>query len=287
MRIRFTSPHPKDFPVGLLELIRSRPNICKSIHIPVQSGSSYILERMRRGYTREAYLDLISQIRDILPECSLSSDFIVGFCGEREEDHQDTLSLVRAVGYDQAFMFAYSLREKTHAHRNYEDDVPAGVKKRRLQELIETFHQSSSQKNLNEVGSFQLVLIEGTSKRSEQELQGRTDTNKRVVFPNGLFPNSIQQYLNDKFQSDNNNNNNNNNNNQNNQNNDENHNLSPLKVGDYVLVRIDSSTSISFRGTALCKTTITEHHTQRLSLPTLVKNVSGFNRSTATSSLES
>lgn len=139
VRFRFTSPHPKDFPdevltpsplllllsthavvpEQLLYVIRDLPNVCKSLHIPAQSGSTRVLERMRRGYTREAYLSLIDHIRSIIPDIALSSDFISGFCGETEEDHQDTLSLLRSVQYDQAFMFAYSLREKTHAHRNY------------------------------------------------------------------------------------------------------------------------------------------------------------------------
>lgn len=120
MRIRFTSPHPKDFKDDLLHLIASRPNIAKCIHVPAQSGSSSVLERMRRGYTREAYLDLIKRAREIIPGIALSSDFIAGFCEETEEEHQDTLSLLREVEFDDAFMFAYSLREKTPAHRfNY------------------------------------------------------------------------------------------------------------------------------------------------------------------------
>ncbi|GFY80330.1 methylthiotransferase [Actinidia rufa] len=141
MRFRYTSPHPKDFPDELLYVMRDRYNICKSIHLPAQTGSSTVLERMRRGYTREAYLDLVQKIRRIIPDVGLSSDFICGFCGETEEEHKDTLSLVKAVGYDMAYMFAYSMREKTHAHRNYIDDVPDAVKQRRLTELIDAFRE--------------------------------------------------------------------------------------------------------------------------------------------------
>ncbi|KAJ0451700.1 putative tRNA-2-methylthio-N(6)-dimethylallyladenosine synthase [Helianthus annuus] len=143
IRFRYTSPHPKDFPDELLYIMRDRHNVCKNIHLPAQSGNSNMLERMRRGYTREAYLELVSKIRSIIPDVGLTSDFICGFCEETEEEHQDTLSLVRAVGYDMAYMFAYSMREKTHAHRNYTDNVPEEVKQRRLTELIEAFREST------------------------------------------------------------------------------------------------------------------------------------------------
>jgi len=120
MRVRFTSPHPKDFPDDLLDLIRERPNICNSLHMPAQSGSSRVLSLMRRGYTREAYIELVDRVRARIPGVSISTDMISGFCGETEDDHQDTLALMNHVGYEHAFMFAYSQREKTHAHRNYQ-----------------------------------------------------------------------------------------------------------------------------------------------------------------------
>ncbi|XP_021908298.1 CDK5RAP1-like protein, partial [Carica papaya] len=185
MRFRYTSPHPKDFPDELLYLMRDRHNICKYIHLPAQTGSSTVLERMRRGYTREAYLDLIQKIRRIIPDVGISSDFICGFCGETEEEHEDTLSLIKSVGYDMAYMFAYSMREKTHAHRNYVDDVPDDVKQRRLAELIEAFRESTGQCFDSQVGTIQLVLVEGPNKRAPQtELIGKSDRGHRVSFVN-------------------------------------------------------------------------------------------------------
>ena len=133
VRFRFTSPHPKDFPAHLLELIADRPNICNQLHLPAQSGSDRVLERMRRGYTAEAYLELVQRARGIIPGVALSSDFIAGFCGESEEEHEHTLDLIRAVGYDQAYLFAYSLRDRTHAAHKLQDDVPLDIKQRRLQ----------------------------------------------------------------------------------------------------------------------------------------------------------
>lgn len=183
MRFRYTSPHPKDFPDELLYLMRDRHNICKYIHLPAQTGSSTVLERMRRGYTREAYLDLVQKIREIVPQMGISSDFICGFCGETEEEHEDTLSLVRTVGYDMAYMFAYSMREKTHANRNYDDDVPEEVKQRRLSELIEAFRESTGQCYDSQIGSIQLVLVEGPNKRApDTELIGKSDRGHRVSF---------------------------------------------------------------------------------------------------------
>ncbi|MCO5581599.1 hypothetical protein L7F22_035487 [Adiantum nelumboides] len=188
MRFRFTSPHPKDFPDELLYLMGERPNVCKHVHLPAQSGSSRILERMRRGYTREAYLSLVERIRTILPNSSLSSDFIAGFCGESEEDHAQTLSLIKMVGYDMAYMFAYSLREKTHAHRKYEDDVPEAVKQRRLAEVIETFRASSVPRFESQIGSTQLVLVTGPSKRNSRDWLGLNDQGRKVLFPSKPIP---------------------------------------------------------------------------------------------------
>ncbi|HLR31124.1 MAG TPA: MiaB/RimO family radical SAM methylthiotransferase, partial [Fodinibius sp.] len=182
MRLRFSSPHPKDFPEELLESISERPNLCNYIHIPAQSGSNEVLERMRRPYTRERYLDLVQTMRDIIPGLTLSTDIITGFCDETEEEHQDTLSLMAEVKYDLAYMFAYSERGRTLAQRKYEDNVPEKIKKRRLSEIIE--QQMSIQEELNkkEIGRRHLVLAEGTSKRSDEQFRGRTDTNKMVVF---------------------------------------------------------------------------------------------------------
>ncbi|KAJ9703588.1 hypothetical protein PVL29_005073 [Vitis rotundifolia] len=189
MRFRYTSPHPKDFPDELLYLMRDRYNVCKSIHLPAQSGSSTVLERMRRGYTREAYLDLVQKIRRIIPDVGITSDFICGFCGETEEEYADTISLVKAVGYDMAYMFAYSMREKTHAHRNYVDDVPDNIKQRRLAEMIEVFRESTGQCYDSQIGTVQLVLVEGPNKRApDTELIGKTDRGHRVSFKNTPVP---------------------------------------------------------------------------------------------------
>ncbi|KAL8477840.1 hypothetical protein ACS0TY_029944 [Phlomoides rotata] len=231
LRFRYTSPHPKDFPDELLYVMRDRYNICKSIHLPAQSGSSTVLEKMRRGYTREAYLDLVKKIRTIIPDIGLSSDFICGFCGETEEDHQETLTLIREVGYDMAYMFAYSMREKTHAHRNYVDDVPDSVKQRRLTELIEAFRESTGQCFDSKVGSIQLVLVEGPNKRApDTELIGKSDRGHRVSFTNLAIPDKVN---NDK--------------------------RNPV-VGDYVEVHIVKSTRASLHGHALAITNLSSFY---------------------------
>eukprot|EP00605_Chrysophyceae_sp_TOSAG23-4_P002133 GSChrysophyteH1.ASY1.ANO1.2360.1 assembled CDS len=187
LRIRFTSPHPKDFPFELLSVIASRDNLCKSLHMPAQSGSTEVLKRMRRGYSRESYIELVERAREMIPGVTISTDMITGFCGETEEEHQETLSLMELIGYDQAFMFAYSERGRTHAAHKLKDDVPEEVKIRRLQEVIEVYRRKLKAKNSREE-TFQqrLVLIEGPASRSTPELPlltGRTDGNKRVVFP--------------------------------------------------------------------------------------------------------
>mmetsp|Transcript_574 Transcript_574/g.1242 ORF Transcript_574/g.1242 Transcript_574/m.1242 type:complete len:827 (-) Transcript_574:289-2769(-) len=191
LRVRFTSPHPKDYPPSLLSLMAERPNICNHLHMPAQSGSSTVLERMRRGYSREAYLELIDDVRQAIPDVAISSDFITGFCGETEEEHLETLSCMEQVQFDQAFMFAYSMRGKTHAHRTMEDDVPADVKQRRLNEIIDCFRRNCQLRNEEvDVGKLRLVLVEGEAKRSTAENRqwsGRTDQNKRVVFASGAF----------------------------------------------------------------------------------------------------
>ncbi|EAL63904.1 hypothetical protein DDB_G0287079 [Dictyostelium discoideum AX4] len=186
IRIRFTSPHPKDFPDDLLELIKNQPNICKQLHIPAQSGSSKVLESMRRGYTRESYIELIDTIKRVLPGCAISSDFISGFCGESDQDHNETISLMEYVGYENAFMFMYSLREKTHAHRQLKDDVPTTLKNSRLTQVVDTFYKRLKEKNQLEIGNHHLVLVDGFSKRSEKDFVGRTDTNKKVLISNDI-----------------------------------------------------------------------------------------------------
>lgn len=182
MRIRFSTSHPKDFPNELLHVINEQPNICNYIHIPAQSGSSEVLKKMRRPYTREQYLELIDNMRALIPGVSLSTDIITGFCGETEKQHEETMSLMKFVRYDLAYMFAYSERERTLAHRKYEDDIPEEVKKRRLSEIISQQMHIQEENNALELGNRHLVLVEGTSKRNEHQLNGRTDTNKMVVF---------------------------------------------------------------------------------------------------------
>eukprot|EP01135_Chromosphaera_perkinsii_P001818 Nk52_evm87s210 gene=Nk52_evmTU87s210 len=186
MRIRFTSPHPKDFPDEVLDAICSYPNICNNIHMPAQSGSTEVLESMRRGYTREAYSQLVKHIRDTFSarnqDVTLSSDFIVGFCGETEEQHKQTLDLLQEVKYDLGFLFAYSLREKTHAHRRFKDDVPEQTKLRRLREAIDLFQEAAAERNAKYLGRRELVLVEGFSRKSQEQMAGKTDGGLRVIF---------------------------------------------------------------------------------------------------------
>ena len=185
MRVRFTSPHPKDFPDEVFRVIADRPNVAKQLHMPAQSGSTSVLERMRRGYTREAYVALARRAREEIPGVALSSDFIAGFCGETEEEHADTVALMREMRYEHAFMFAYSMREKTAAARKLTDDVPEETKRRRLAEIIAAQREEAEAVNAEEVGRTHCVLVEGASKKSEKDAQGRTCTNKRVVLLGG------------------------------------------------------------------------------------------------------
>lgn len=182
LRVRYSTSHPKDCSDELLHVHRERPNVCNYIHLPVQHGNTEILQKMRRTYTREKYLDLIDRARTICPGISLSTDIIAGFCGETEEQHQDTLSLMREVRYDHAFMFMYSERPGTYAQRKYEDDVPEEVKKRRLSEIIELQNRISEENNRQDIGRVMTVLVEGPSKKSDAQLCGRADNNKMVVF---------------------------------------------------------------------------------------------------------
>jgi len=183
MRIRFTTSHPKDMSDETLRVIAEMPNVCRHIHLPVQSGSDRILKLMNRKYTREWYLDRVAAIRRIIPDCGLSTDIFVGYHSETEEDHQLSLSLMREVGYDSAFMFKYSERPGTYASKHLPDDVPEEVKLRRLNELITLQTEISAQQNKKDEGRVFDVLVEGFSKRSRSQLCGRTEQNKMVVFP--------------------------------------------------------------------------------------------------------
>ncbi len=183
MRIRFTTSHPKDMSDETLRVIAEMPNVCKHIHLPVQSGSNRILQLMNRKYTREWYLDRVNAIRNIVPDCGLSTDIFVGYHSETEEDHQLSLSLMREVGYDSAFMFKYSERPGTYASKHLPDDVPEEEKIRRLNELIALQTEISAQQNKKDEGKEFDVLVEGFSKRSREQLCGRTEQNKMVVFP--------------------------------------------------------------------------------------------------------
>ncbi|XP_063152869.1 mitochondrial tRNA methylthiotransferase CDK5RAP1 isoform X1 [Candoia aspera] len=225
MRIRFTSPHPKDFPDEVFEVMRERHNICKQVHLPAQSGSSRILEAMRRGYTREAYLDLVYHLRDYLPGVTLMSDFITGFCGETEADHLQTLSLLREVRYNLAYIFAYSERQKTRAFHRLPDDVSPEVKHRRLQELNVVFREEAARLSAATVGQVQVVLVEGPSKRSPLELWGRNDGGIKVIFPDVAMRDGADE-------------------------------ASAVRAqpGDYVLVKISSASSLTLKGTPLCRT---------------------------------
>lgn len=187
MRVRFTTSHPKDMSDDTLRVIAEEPNVCRHIHLPVQSGSNRILKLMNRKYTREWYLDRVAAIRRIVPDCGLTTDIFAGYCSETEEDHQLSLSLMRECGYDSSFMFKYSERPGTYASKNFPDDVPEEVKIRRLEELIALQNELSAAANEKCVGKEFEVLVEGFSKRSREQLFGRTEQNKVVVFDRGDY----------------------------------------------------------------------------------------------------
>ena len=182
MRVRFTTSHPKDMSDETLYVIAEEPNVCKQIHLPVQSGSNRILKLMNRKYTREWYLDRVAAIRRIIPDCGLSTDIFAGYCSETEEDHQESLSLMRECGYDSSFMFKYSERPGTYASKHLPDDIDETTKVRRLEELIALQNELSLAANTACIGKEYDVLIEGTSKRSREQLFGRTEQGKVVVF---------------------------------------------------------------------------------------------------------
>ncbi|EDV41519.1 uncharacterized protein Dana_GF17521 [Drosophila ananassae] len=225
MRIRFTSPHPKDFSDDVLRVIRDYPNVCKQLHLPAQSGNTKVLERMRRGYSREAYLHLVDRIRLFLPNVGLSSDFICGFCGETEEEFQDTVSLIQQVQYNVAYLFAYSMREKTTAHRRFKDDVPLLVKNERLKRMVEVFRAGATELHKKMEGHEQLILIEGKSKRSASHWFGRNDANIKVIVPAGKPLGSDQ----------------------------------PIQIGDFVVAHIEESNSQVLKGKPLAITSISNY----------------------------
>jgi tRNA-2-methylthio-N6-dimethylallyladenosine synthase len=183
LRVRFSTSHPKDMTDDVLHIMAQYENICKYIHLPVQSGNSEVLKKMNRGYTREWYLSRIDSIKNIMPDCAISTDVIAGFCGETEEQHQETISLMSQVGYDMAYMFKYSERPKTLAERKYEDDVPEETKGRRLTEIIDNQMKQSAICTKKHIGKVQRVLVEGVSKKSEEHLYGRNSQNVVCIFP--------------------------------------------------------------------------------------------------------
>ncbi len=185
LRVRFSTSHPKDLTDDFLEVMAKYPNICPYIHLPVQSGSTEVLNKMNRGYTREWYLERIAAIKKFIPDTTISTDIIAGFCGETEEQHNETKSLMEEVKFDFAYMYTYSERPKTLAERKYEDDIPEATKSRRLTEIIDIQRQNSLLSNQKQLGQIQEVLVEGISKKSELEMAGRNPYNARVVFPKG------------------------------------------------------------------------------------------------------
>jgi tRNA-2-methylthio-N6-dimethylallyladenosine synthase len=197
LRVRFSTSHPKDMTNEVIEIMKKYENICAHIHLPVQSGNSEILSKMNRGYSREWYLDRIQAIKRIYPECFISSDFITGFCGETEEQHQDTLSLMDYVKFSFAYMYTYSERPKTLAERKFEDDIPETVKSRRLTEIIDKQLSHSLENNKKQIGQIHRVLIESISKKSQNDFAGRNSHNTKVVFPKGNY--KIGDYVNVKI----------------------------------------------------------------------------------------
>lgn len=187
LRVRFSTSHPKDITDEVLYAMLKYPNICKYIHLPLQSGSSAVLNRMNRTYDREWYKMKVDRIRELIPDCGISTDIITGFCGETEDDHEQTLSMMDYVRYDLAYMFKYSERPGTFAERNFEDDAPDEVKSRRLEEIVELQNKHQFENNRKEVGREYEVLIEGYSKRSKDHLYGRNPQNKVIVFPKEQF----------------------------------------------------------------------------------------------------
>jgi tRNA-2-methylthio-N6-dimethylallyladenosine synthase len=188
LRVRFSTSHPKDITDHVLETMARYPNVCRYIHLPVQSGSTRVLQLMNRTYTKEWYLAKVQRIRSFMPDCGISADIIAGFCTETEADHEDTLDVMRQSAYDFSYMFMYSERPGTLAARRYADDVPEDIKKRRLNEIIALQNRLSMESNQRDLGKSFEVLIEGDSKRSSEHWMGRNSQNKVVVFPKSAFP---------------------------------------------------------------------------------------------------
>lgn len=197
LRVRFSTSHPKDMTDDVLETMSKYPNICKQIHLPVQSGNSRVLELMNRTYDREWYLERIAAIRRIVPEASISTDVICGFCTETEEEHQDTISLMKEVRFEQAYLYYYSERPGTLAAKKYTDDIPEEVKKRRLAEVVEVHRENSLERNKEDLGKMFEVLIESVSQKSDDKLFGRNSQNKGIVFPRENY--QLGQYVNVKI----------------------------------------------------------------------------------------
>jgi tRNA-2-methylthio-N6-dimethylallyladenosine synthase len=195
LRVRFSTSHPKDITDEVLHTMAKYPNICKYIHLPVQSGNTRILQLMNRTYTKEWYLNKVKRIKEIMPDCAISSDIIVGFCTETEEDHQDTLDVMRQSKYEYAYMFAYSERPGTLAAKRYQDDVSEADKKKRLDEIIALQAQLSLESNLQDVGKTFEVLVEGDSKKSNKDWCGRNSQNKMIVFPKTDAPITKGMYV--------------------------------------------------------------------------------------------
>ena len=240
MRVRFTSPHPKDFPDEVLDVIARRPNVCNCLHMPAQSGSTTMLDRMARGYTREAYSALIEKTRRKIPGCAITTDIIAGFCHETEEEHRDTVSLMTEVGYEQAFMFAYSEREGTSAARNLKDDVPEATKQRRLREIIDAFRAAAEAKQEAEIGRVHLCTVEGPSKKNPEELTGKTDSSKWAVFsadPVGIYAGDVEEASVGAEKA-----------------------KSPPRTGEYVAVKITGCSTGTLFGECLGRTTLTAFH---------------------------
>ena len=196
LRVRFSTSHPKDITDEVLHVMARYDNICKYIHLPVQSGSTRVLQLMNRTYTREWYLAKVDRIREIMPDCGISSDIIAGFCTEEEQDHLETLAVMEYSRYDMSYMFFYSERPGTLAQRRYTDDIPLEVKKRRLQEIVDLQGRLSFESNKRDLNKSFTVLIEGDSKKSDQDWMGRSSQNKVIVFPKEQYPLQKGDYVN-------------------------------------------------------------------------------------------
>lgn len=234
LRVRFTSPHPKDFTDEVIEVMSRYPNIAKCVHLPAQSGSNTILEKMRRGYTKQSYLNLVDRMRAAIPNLALTSDMISGFCGETQDDHEETMDLIRRVRYNYIYAFPYSMRDKTHAYHRFVDDVDEEAKRRRVGEILELFRIQATEINKQLVGTRQLVLVEKTSRRSEDDWLGRVDTNVKTILPKCSVINGI-----DGSQV-------------------------AVKPGDYVECLITETNSQTLRGKPLQITTLTEFYGREL-----------------------